>query len=111
MAYLNIELMKECLKDLSDPDLLRRGWVDGTQFLGDPTELLCQLFDDTGLGAAMESGYAQEKFGSAVVSQLQEMEKLLNEIIKSREVPTRLLESEQMQRLHQISANIRSHLG
>jgi hypothetical protein len=51
----------DCLIELADSSLQRRSWLsrDGTP-LAPPGELVCQLFDDTGLDDILESG--QEAF-------------------------------------------------
>jgi hypothetical protein len=49
----------ECLQELSDLDLQRKAWLDANgPVLPDPGELICQLFDDSGLGDELQSGEA-----------------------------------------------------
>ena len=50
-------MVVECLRDLSDLNLQRRAWLAGDdRTLPSPTELICQLFDDTGLDEELEAG-------------------------------------------------------
>jgi hypothetical protein len=45
------------LRELSDIDLQRRSWVEGLGGrLPSPVELVCQLFDDSGLGDLLDIG-------------------------------------------------------
>ena len=47
--------LRSCLRELADPDFQQRVWVrgEGTEESG-PSEVVSQLFDDTGLGDLLE---------------------------------------------------------
>ena len=48
-----------CLRELTDTEQQKRSWLDqdGTEFPS-PEEIVCQLFDDSGLDEVLEAGEA-----------------------------------------------------
>jgi hypothetical protein len=53
------QMVRDSLRELSDADLQRQAWARGVEgILSDPEELVCQLFDDSGLGDLLEKGVA-----------------------------------------------------
>jgi hypothetical protein len=62
------------LRELSNADKQEQAWVnkiDGS--LPSPTELVCMLFDDTGIQEEMESGVAFSPRADALLRQLDQM--------------------------------------
>jgi hypothetical protein len=47
----------DCLREISDTELQKRAWLEKEAMeFPCPVELVCQLFDDTGLDDALEAG-------------------------------------------------------
>ncbi len=56
-AYVSLAEVLRCLRELSDADYQERLWLGRIAGkMGSLTEAICQLFDDTGLGDALEHG-------------------------------------------------------
>lgn len=51
------ETVVACLRELSDTEQQKRSWLDKDRAgFPSPEELVCQLFDDSGLGDMLEAG-------------------------------------------------------
>ena len=61
----------DCLRELSDTEQQKRSWLDkdGTEFPS-PEEIVCQLFDDSGLGDMLEAGEAFSPECDALLGEL-----------------------------------------
>jgi hypothetical protein len=54
---IQLETLRVCLRELSDVEWQRRVWLAATgPEVSSFEELICQLFDDTGLSDAIDSG-------------------------------------------------------
>ena len=72
------ESLIESLSWASDIDLQRREWTDNFALtVGTPTELVCQIFDDSGVGDLLELGFA---FSDDIDGVLRRMSSLVPEI-------------------------------
>ena len=68
----------ECLRELSDIDLQKRAWLEGMyELCPDPVELLCQIFDDTGVLAELD---ARQAFSPKCDALLRKLHRMTNEV-------------------------------
>ena len=81
------DLMLSSLKQLADLELQRGAWIEHRGRCGDAVELICGLFDDTGLDDLLEQG---EVFGVELDHHLRVMSELAGRINTERP-PTELL--------------------
>lgn len=65
----------ECLRDLSDVDLQRRAWLDGSEYCHDPIELLCSIFDD--VTPELDAGQA---FSPKCDGLLRKLDRMIDEV-------------------------------
>ena len=72
-------LLIQCLEELADRSFQDRVWVrgDGPE-VSSAVELVCQLFDDTGLGDLLESGGVATALGPDADRALRELQGLLD---------------------------------
>ena len=108
MNYFNLRHVRQALQEFSDPELQRQLWLsDGSNgsLVSSFTEALEHLFDDSGLGHALEAGKAG--LGIEAEAALVELEKALRKVdddhgpektiddptmVKVRAIATRLLD-------------------
>ena len=71
----------ECLGQLADPNFQERVWVRGEgPEVSSYVEVVCQLFDDTGLGDLLEGGSASAVMGLEVTAELLRLQQLIDAI-------------------------------
>ena len=71
----------ECLCELGSPEFQERVWVRGEgPEVSTYTEVICQLFDDTGLGDMLDSGAASIEFGPQAEASLLTLRSLLSQV-------------------------------
>lgn len=78
MAAIIQDLIKSSLAELADEDFQRQLWLGKIEGLaGSPTEAVCSLFDDSGLGAALD---AEGAFNEDIDNQLLEIDNQISDI-------------------------------
>lgn len=81
---MNVNAVREvldCLGQLADPEFQERVWVRGQgPEVSSYVEVVCQLFDDTGLGDLLDDGAAEAAFGSEAVGELLRLRQLVDSI-------------------------------
>ena len=71
----------EGLRDLADRSFQERVWIRGEgPEVPDFVELVCQIFDDTGLGDLLASGQADRALGTEAATELAKLSALLDAI-------------------------------
>lgn len=71
----------EGLRELVDAELQEKLWVNGNQDqMSSFTEAMSYVFDDAGIARAIDSGYLQENFSSALCNKVAELRRLLHQI-------------------------------
>ena len=78
MKKIYMENVVECLKELSDPEFLKK--VFGQSIITSFDELVCQLFDDTGLIDAMDDGWWNGYLTAEVKSKFAKLHSLTQSI-------------------------------
>jgi len=78
---VNIAMLKECLRDLSDEEFQKRVWLLGagpeeSSF----SELISQTFDDTGLSDVLDSPNFVNEVGGVAVQRLHELDKEISDL-------------------------------
>ena len=98
----------ECLRELSDIEFQRRVWVDGSgPDVSSFEELICQLFDDTGLDDAIESGAARDELGEEIATRLQDLDSAIARIDRSLSADL-LVEHPAMEDVRQLASTVLS---
>ena len=91
------------LNDMADERQQIDAWVHGKCFLGWIDELMCQVFDDTGLSEMLDAGNAEDEMSSEAVDILLELRRYL-EFHKLWKLPAeKLVVSEQMQQVRRLA--------
>jgi hypothetical protein len=99
----------DCLKELSDIEFQLRAWcAGGGREVSSFPELVSQLFDDTGLGAALERGGST--FGVEVDSLLLRIQRLVASIDQAMPASA-LIEHPEMQQIRALAAAAVGHLA
>ena len=92
----------ECLRELSDEHLQRRVWLASSgPEVSSFEEAICGLFDDTGLGDAIDGG--QDVFGREADNLLWLIGRKAAQIDR-RWSPEQVLASEQLQQIRELAA-------
>lgn len=99
MSWIQRDLIKESLAELADAPYQERLWLGEVgQSIGSLHEAMCQLFDDSGLGAALDAGTADSPvFGEAIDANLRQLDQLLQELAQGLRSPSELMADERMQ--------------
>lgn len=86
------EAVIEALRDIADTEAQRAAWVSGEGHqIPDPTELACELFDDTGLWDRLSAGVVFSQQGDEALRRLgrlfetSSLEGHLADVLESRE--------------------------
>ncbi len=108
---VSITALLECLTDLSDVVFQNRVWT-GKSPTEESTfsELLCQTFDDTGLGDALNDDAIPLVIGADATSTLRELSAAIREVDDTLP-PEALLVSAQMQRVRNLAARALQQLN
>lgn len=81
MNNISKQQVLECLYELSDIEFQRRVWIRAEGYEESSiTELISQLFDDTGLGDSLEKSGNGTVFSSKIDSILTELSHLIDKI-------------------------------
>lgn len=73
--------MVQCLRELASTEFQERVWVRGVgPEISSYEELVCQLFDDTGLGALLASESASAVFGDEALGHLLRLSAVVDEV-------------------------------
>lgn len=102
-------MVMACLRDLSDRDFQQRVWVRGEGAeVSSLIETLCELFDDSGLGMALEQGTCV--YDTVTDCGLRELGECMGRISR-REGLARILESREWMRIVQLAAELRTRVS
>ena len=99
MSWIQRDLIKESLAELADAPYQERLWLGEVgQTIGSLDEAMCQLFDDSGLGAALDAGTADSPvFDEAIDSELRQLDHLLRKLAQGHRPSSELMADERMQ--------------
>lgn len=90
------------LDELSNPILQRKLWIgDDKESMSSFTEVICEIFDDSGLSRAIESNYVPEPF----LSQFLKLGELVREIPED-DYPEEIMKHPKMNSVKIISLDI-----
>lgn len=96
----------EALQELADESLQRRRWLaDSVPEISSFTEAVCQLFDDTGLGEALEKPTGSPVFSLAIDDRLRELDKMAAQFDHFMD-PEKQVEHPQLRRIRDLAAAI-----
>ena len=86
----------ECLRHLSDPEWQERVWVRGAipGVESSLSELTCQLYDDTGLGDALDESNGDIVLSLEADSLLRKLDHLLSKIDDSEDIQVTLFSAQ-----------------
>ena len=90
--------------------MLSFGDVPGSTGVPTPEELICQLFDDTGLGHAIEKGTVAADLGDDVAAALGELEKAIKTLDLSLD-PANFVNSTGMASVRRSASRVLSKLS
>lgn len=98
-----ITSLKESLGDLADIDFQRRAWLsaDGPE-VSSFDELICQVFDDTGLSDVIDKPYLEDIVGRAAAARLRTLDRAVSEI-DSDLPPAELILLPEMARIRELA--------
>lgn len=83
--------MVDCLLELASTAFQERVWVRGEgPEVSSYVEVVCQLFDDTGLGDILESGLGSDVFGNEAGSELMRLRTLIDGLPQGLDAPSLL---------------------
>ncbi len=98
----------DALRYLADADYQRRAWLASSgPIVSSFSEDVCQLFDDTGLGDALDRG--ETVFNDTIDDKLRVFNELVRKVDYSRP-PAELLESEDIANLRQFASSLLSEI-
>lgn len=99
MSWIQRDLVKESLAELADVSYQERLWFgDAGELIGSLDEAMSQLFDDSGLGAALDAGTADSPvFEPAIDANLRQLDRLLQQLAQGLRSPSELMADERMQ--------------
>lgn len=98
-----IESLRASLADLSNEKVQREAWVQGACFLPDYNELVCQVFDDTGLSEALKTGTADAALGTRCTSLLRELSTVVDSVQVDRPC-VEVVDSPELMRVRAVAA-------
>jgi hypothetical protein len=78
---INYDVLRWSLEELASVEVQQRLWLGDS--LGEASsfqEAICGVFDDSGLGRAMESGWIAERFGNDITSKVAELGTLVDKV-------------------------------
>lgn len=105
-----ITALVECLTNLSDVDFQIRVWTCKSQTEESTfSELVCQTFDDTGLGDALNDDAIPLGIDADATSTLRELAAAVREVDASLP-PAELIASPQMQHVRNLASRSLQHL-
>jgi hypothetical protein len=82
MTFLNRDLIRECLRELSDKNYQERVWTASSgPEISSLTEAVCQLFNDSALDLIIDKGPV---FGDPVDAMLKKLRLLLKDVPDNR---------------------------
>lgn len=83
---VNTHILKDCLVELADIEFQRRTWLANSgPEVSSFSELVSQLFDDTGLSDVIDSHNLQEFVGDAAANKLRMLDNAISKIDQSIE--------------------------
>jgi hypothetical protein len=107
MTFLNHDLIRECLRELSDKSYQERVWTASSgPEVSSLTEAVCQLFNDSALDLALEKG---QVFGEPIDALLNKLRLLLNDISDDR-YPLDVINDPKMIKVRELSEQILAQL-
>jgi hypothetical protein len=108
---VNINMLKECLYELSSLELQHRMWLYGSDAEQSSfSELVSQLFDDTGLCDQINSLSFEDYIGKNVVQKLKELDKLIS-YIDQTESPELIINHPKMSAIRKVAQDILDIIG
>ncbi len=100
---VHIDLLLDGLRDLADKDWQERVWSGRSHVeMSSFAELVCQVFDDTGLSSASDETRVRE-LGSEIAHLVRDLERALSRVDATLPVPD-LIDSPSMEKVRKISA-------
>ena len=103
---LNNSKIKAGLAELADKEFQQRTWFsESGPEVSSFSELVCQLFDDTGLSDMIDSPELEKQLGRVVAEGLRELDRKLDDVDSSTE-PSRLIESPAMEEVRRLAREL-----
>ena len=103
---VNNTMVVDCLRDLSDPDFQNRVWIRGEgPEVSSFVETVCELFDDSGLGTALEKGTCV--YDEDIDSKLNKLSEMLDDIDTQEDIK-RVVTSKKWTRIIKLSGELRT---
>jgi hypothetical protein len=107
MTFLNRNLIRECLRELSDKSFQERVWTASSgPEISSLTEAQCQLFNDSGLDLLLEKDGV---FGVSIDNSLRKLRLMLKEIEHDRK-PQDVINDPKMIKVRELSEQILAQL-
>lgn len=101
--------MRECLEELSNKELQEKLWLstgEAGSNVSSFVEAHCQLYDDCGLGDALEKGSV---YGDSIDKQLLFLEVQMKDVDADR-YPSEIIDSPEMQGIRELAAKIQAEI-
>lgn len=111
MDEILLNNLRDCLADLADEQKLRDAWVTVAFFFSDYDDLMCMIFDDTGLCDIIDSGTLEAEFGpraSALIGRLHRLTKELGYDLRGESLLEHPTFKEMQQTARELLAELRS---
>ena len=101
-----IQNIKTSLAELADAEFQRQTWLSesDTEISSFP-ELLCQLFDDTGLSDIIDDPELDRYFGESIANKFRNLDRLTTKIDQHTE-PSVLIELPEMEEVRNLAKDI-----
>lgn len=103
---MNLELILEVLRELSDADYQAALWtgkLEGEQ--SSFTEAVCALFDDAGLARAIDSGNLEKSYSNALCMQARQLRALVA-LIDDTRTPEDTLNNPKMNEMREVASEL-----
>lgn len=103
---VDLEQLKEALRELSDEDFQRRAWqATGGPEVSSFAEQVAQTFDDTGLSRALDDGAEIPGIDHSTLQIIRELDKSISKI-DPWSPPGQILESSHIERIRRLAARV-----
>jgi len=108
MNQVNVSIVLDCLRELSDASYQKRIWnVSSGSEISSFSEAVCQLFNDSGLCVELDKGHAV--FSSSLSHKLRLLRSKLSSVEEMRS-PNEIIEDPKMQAIRELSEELLSQI-
>ena len=93
------------LEELATIEIQHSRWVEGKNEISSFTEAICQVFDDSHLAKAIDSGHLANEFSNEIFSNVTKLDKLIDSIPEF-ESPQVIIEHPKMKNIRNLAQEL-----